>query len=235
VAPPSAGNLALGRAVGYPAPVDPNGTAAHLRVLSFPPGDLPGLLARLEALREDPAARVVLLLAGEGVPDPPLVGSDLVRLERFPLPTVFAFEGLLAGDLLAVALACDVRLCDEKARIDASRLPDGYASARLALLAGTGAPPAFTAQEALQHGLASRIAPPGGAAALGRNVAATIASRGPIATRLAKEALSRGLQMPLEQALRFETDLTLLLQTTKDRSEGVRAFLEKRPPVFTGE
>ena len=39
----------------------------------------------------------------------------------------------------------------------------------------------------------------------------------------------------MEQALRFETDLTLLLQTTNDRAEGVRAFLEKRAPVFTGE
>mgnify|MGYP000981138821 CR=1 FL=1 len=56
-----------------------------------------------------------------------------------------------------------------------------------------------------------------------------------LAKRLAKEALWRGLALPLEQALRFETDLTLLLQTTKDRAEGVRAFLEKRAPVFTGE
>jgi enoyl-CoA hydratase/carnithine racemase len=66
-------------------------------------------------------------------------------------------------------------------------------------------------------------------------LATVIASRGPIATRLAKEAIKRGAHQPLEQALRFETDLTLLLQTTKDRAEGVRAFLEKRPPVFTGE
>ena len=66
-------------------------------------------------------------------------------------------------------------------------------------------------------------------------IAAAIAARGPIATRLAKEAVWRGLPQPLEQALRFETDLTLLLQTTKDRAEGVRAFLEKRPPRFTGE
>ncbi|MYK26587.1 MAG: hypothetical protein F4052_06530, partial [Dehalococcoidia bacterium] len=62
-----------------------------------------------------------------------------------------------------------------------------------------------------------------------------VAARGPIATRLAKEAVWRGLDQPLEQALRFETDLTLLLQATKDRAEGVRAFLEKRPPDFTGE
>ena len=66
-------------------------------------------------------------------------------------------------------------------------------------------------------------------------LAGVIAGRGPIATRLGKEAVWRGLPQPLEQALRFETDLTLLLQTTKDRAEGVRAFLEKRQPNFTGE
>ncbi len=75
----------------------------------------------------------------------------------------------------------------------------------------------------------------GEAAAAARRVADVVASRGPIATRLGKEAIKRGAGQPLEQALRFETDLTLLLQTTKDRAEGVRAFLEKRPPLFTGE
>jgi enoyl-CoA hydratase/carnithine racemase len=65
-------------------------------------------------------------------------------------------------------------------------------------------------------------------------LARTIASRGPLAVQLAKEAVWRGLEMPLDQALRFETDLTLLLQTTKDRAEGVSAFLEKREPHFTG-
>ncbi len=52
--------------------------------------------------------------------------------------------------------------------------------------------------------------------------------------RYAKEAVSRGLDMTLEQALRYETDLTIILQTTEDRAEGVRAFLEKRTPRFKG-
>ncbi len=52
--------------------------------------------------------------------------------------------------------------------------------------------------------------------------------------RYAKEAINRGLEMPLEQALRYETDLTIILQTTEDRAEGVRAFLKKRKPKFKG-
>jgi len=65
-------------------------------------------------------------------------------------------------------------------------------------------------------------------------LAERIAARGPIAVRYAKEAVSKGLDMTLEQALRFETDLTIILQATEDRAEGVRAFLDKRPPHFHG-
>ena len=65
-------------------------------------------------------------------------------------------------------------------------------------------------------------------------LAGRIAAQGPLAVRYAKEAVLRGMEMPLEQALRFETDLTIILQTTEDRAEGVRAFLEKRPPQFKG-
>ncbi|MER3420084.1 MAG: hypothetical protein C4290_05970, partial [Chloroflexota bacterium] len=64
--------------------------------------------------------------------------------------------------------------------------------------------------------------------------AGVIAARGPLAVRYAKEAVAHGTEMPLEQALRYETDLTIILQTTADRAEGVRAFIEKRPPRFSG-
>jgi enoyl-CoA hydratase/carnithine racemase len=79
-----------------------------------------------------------------------------------------------------------------------------------------------------------RVVPRDGLAAQAEAVASRIAERGPVAVRFAKEAISRGLEMTLEQALRYETDLTVILQTTEDRAEGVRAFLEKRKPRFKG-
>ena len=91
------------------------------------------------------------------------------------------------------------------------------------------------AQAALACGLVSALVPSADLAAHGRALAERIAAQGPIAVRYAKESMLRGLDMPLEQALRYETDLTVILQTTADRAEGVRAFIEKRPPQFEGK
>jgi enoyl-CoA hydratase/carnithine racemase len=103
------------------------------------------------------------------------------------------------------------------------------AALRLLLLGET-----VDAAEARRIGLVSRVVPSDGLLEAAGEVARAIAERGPIATRLAKEAVHRGSDMTLEQALRYETDLTVILQSTADRAEGVRAFQEKRPPRFTG-
>jgi enoyl-CoA hydratase/carnithine racemase len=65
-------------------------------------------------------------------------------------------------------------------------------------------------------------------------LASRVAERGPIALRYAKEAVRQGLEMSLDQGLRLELDLSVILQTTADRAEGVKAFLEKRKPEFEG-
>ena len=74
----------------------------------------------------------------------------------------------------------------------------------------------------------------GGELEAAAEIARSIASRGPLATRFAKEAIRRGADLPLDQGLRLELELTVLLQTTADRAEGVRAFVERRDPQFEG-
>ena len=195
----------------------------------------------LAVIEAEAGARVALIEAAADADLAAWPGERVRWLWRdYPRPVVFAFEGRLAGPAAALALACDVRVCGEGASLalDGAAM-DALTAARartlLRLQPGEPIPARFTAAEALEAGLVSRTAPAGSAAEVARAAAEAVAARGPIATRLAKEALWRGLDLPLEQALRFETDLTLLLQTTKDRAEGVRAFLEKRPPQFTGE
>ncbi|PFG72991.1 enoyl-CoA hydratase-related protein [Tepidiforma thermophila] len=200
-----------------------------------PPGAPPGWLAdALDALPED--ARCLLVDADALAAAPAPSRAELLRLVLGRVPVIAWFEGTLAGAALDLALAADIRICGAAAAISG---PSGWPG-RLRLLAPAAADrlargETLAAPDLYAAGLVSALLPAGGAAAEAGRLAAVVASRGPIALELAKEAIWRGLPQPLEQALRFETDLTMLLQTTKDRAEGVRAFLEKRPPAFTGE
>ena len=197
------------------------------------------LWEELESVRDDRSMAAVLTTGDRFAETSEVVTPEQARrFERFELATVFAFDGPLEGPGLEIALSSDIRLCGPDATI---RIPLGNrrslaligpeASAGLMATRGT-----VDAAAALACGFVSGVASSGAEAVTeARALAATIASRGPIAVRLGKEAIWRGLEMPISQALRFETDLTLLLQTTKDRAEGVRAFTEKRQPHFTGE
>jgi enoyl-CoA hydratase/carnithine racemase len=223
------------------------------------------LLAELadacEAIETDDKLRVVVLtaegdnfcrgwdaalLSGEdphGLPDE---GDPFASLAELPRPVVCAIQGEALSAGLELALACDVRVAAEDARLGLPEtklglIPMGGGSQRLARLVGRGkalemilSGEPVDAQEALRIGLVSAVAPRDRLAAEAEAIAGRIAERGPIAVRYAKEAVRRGLEMPLEQALRYETDLTIILQTTEDRVEGVRAFLKKRKPRFKG-
>lgn len=172
---------------------------------------------------------------------PPFAG-----LEAMGQPVVCALNGDAISAGLELALACDVRLAAQNARFALPEtaqglLPMAGGTQRLSRLVGRGnalrlilLAEAVDAEEARRIGLVSAVVPPTRLLAETEALALRMASRGPIALRYAKEAVRRGLEQPLDQALRFETDLTVVLQTTEDRAEGVRAFLEKREPKFKG-
>ncbi|MDW8008564.1 MAG: enoyl-CoA hydratase/isomerase family protein [Chloroflexota bacterium] len=215
-----------------------------------------------EAIEPDQGVRVVLLSAGDGPHfsrgwDWPSLAADegldwggLSRafepLAQLPRPVVCAIGGECISAGLELALACDVRICSDDARFALPEtglglIPLAGGIQRLARTVGrawatymvlTGQE--IGAQEALALGLVSRVVPRARLLEEADAICQRIAQRGPLAVRYAKEAVQRGCEMPLEQALRYETDLTIILQTTQDRAEGVRAFLEKRPPRFTG-
>jgi enoyl-CoA hydratase/carnithine racemase len=183
------------------------------------------------------------LLTLEGVD---AAGAAVDALAAIPQPTVAALRGRAHSAGLALALACDIRVAAEGASFATpetgeglvplggatQRLPRAVGRAHALRLLLTGEE--IDAAEARRIGLLSRVVPLGEERAAALEVAAAIAARGPIATRLAKEAVYRGVEMPLAQALRYELDLTVLLQTTADRAEGGRAFAARRPPDFVG-
>ena len=167
-------------------------------------------------------------------------------IERCPKPVIAAVAGWCLTGGLELALACDVRVAAENARF-------GITSARIGTVAGAGgtqrlprlvgagrakeilfsAEP-IDAAEALRIGLVNRVTPAGGEVDAALEMARLWARRAPLGLWFAKQAVNVGLTMPLEAALAFEIGLTTQLFTTEDRSEGLRAFQEKREAKFRG-
>lgn len=167
-------------------------------------------------------------------------------IAAIPQPTIAVIRGRALSVGLELALAADVRFASQEARfalgdVANGRVPRGGGTQRLPRAVGRAhalrmllLAEEIDAAEARRIGLVSRVLVSDELLPVARATAEAIAARGPIATRFAKEAVHRGTEMPLQQALRYELDLTVILQTTADRAEGVRAFAERRPPEFTG-
>jgi enoyl-CoA hydratase len=162
-------------------------------------------------------------------------------------PVIAAVNGDALGAGLELALSCDIRICSENAHFGFPEtsyglIPGGGGTQRLPRIVGKGkatemvitAEP-IDAAEAYRIGLVTKVVPKQKLSTEAEEVAKRLSLRAPIAVRYAKEAVNKGMDMTLAQGLRLEADLSFLLQTTKDRAEGIKAFLEKRKATFKGE
>jgi enoyl-CoA hydratase/carnithine racemase len=161
-------------------------------------------------------------------------------------PVIAAINGDAIGEGLEIALSADIRIASEKARFGLPQVAHGHipvdgGTQRLSRIIGRSkalelllTADTITAAEALEIGLVSRVVPPEELGEETEKLAGTITARGPIALRYLKEAVYKGMDMTLEQGLRLEADLYFLLHTTADRTEGITAFREKRPPEYRG-
>jgi enoyl-CoA hydratase/carnithine racemase len=209
------------------------------------------LIELFEEVEDDDSARM-LAITGTGKAFcsgfAPEVNPALVEsLAVVSKPTLAIVNGDATDEGLELAMAADIRVAMASARFaltQAARggLPRFGGTQRLPRLVGpahalrmilTGA--AIDGTEAHRIGLVAYLAKNERelARAAGAVVEA-ILSRAPLAARLVKDAVIKGYDMTLEQGVRLEEDLYALLQTTADRAEGVRAFLEKRKPLFRG-
>jgi len=177
-----------------------------------------------------------------------LRGQAVFRLlETCGKPSVAAVNGFALGGGLELAMACTVRFASENAKLGQPEvklgLIPGYgATQRLPRLVGRGralelllSGEPVTAAEAYRIGLVNAVVPPAELVPYSRAWLAKVLANGPLAVRLACEAVDVGMNCGLEEGLRFEAAAFGVSAATEDRVEGTRAFLEKRPPSFKGK
>ena len=173
--------------------------------------------------------------------------SAATAIASIEKPVIAAINGDALGQGLELALSCDIRLASDKAtfgfpEVSQGLIPSDGGSQRLPRIVGKGkalelilTAETINAEEAFDIGLVSKVVPQKELLAEAEALARTIAAQGPIALKFIKEAVNKGLDLTLEQGLRLEADLYFLLHTTADRTEGIKAFLEKRTPKFKGK
>jgi enoyl-CoA hydratase/carnithine racemase len=173
--------------------------------------------------------------------------AALRGIEASPKVFVAAINGAALGGGLELALACDLRVMSAAAEMGLPEvglgiIPGGGGTQRLARAIGVARAKDLVlttrridAIEALAYGLATRAAPPERLREAALEAAAEVARNAPISLRQAKRAIDGGFHLPLEEALDLENRMYQDCLGTRDREEALRAFAEKRRPVFTGE
>ena len=175
------------------------------------------------------------------------IRSTFTELEALPMPVLAVLEGAAFGGGLELALAADLRVAGADARM-------GLVETALAIIPGAGGTqrlprligPArakelifsarrIDAAEAERLGLLNRVVPAGQALHAALDLAREILPNGPIALRMAKQAVNEGLELDLAGGLALEGVCYGQVIPTKDRLEGLAAFREKRKPVYRGE
>ncbi len=173
--------------------------------------------------------------------------STLNRLEDMPKLTICAINGLALGGGLELAMACDMRICAEHAKmgqpeINLGIIPGFGGTQRLPRIVGvgramqmliTGDP--IDAQTALAWGLVNAVWPGDQLVERALELARNAAAKAPVAVKLIQQAVYQGIDKPLQLGLHCEINSFRQVFETEDKSEGISAFLEKRAPQFKGK
>jgi len=221
------------------------------------------LVDALEGLDRDDEIRCVVLTGNErafaagadvtemaeATPADMLAGYRFLQWERIrkiSKPIIAAVRGYALGGGCELAMLCDMVIAGEGARFGqpeinigimpgaggTQRLPRAIGKAQAMELVLTGRH--MTAGEAFATGLVTRVVPDEVVLDEARRLAGDIASKPPVAVRLAKESILKAFDTSLETGLDYERKAFYLLFSTEDKTEGIQAFLAKRPPVFKG-
>ncbi|XP_031503398.1 probable enoyl-CoA hydratase 2, mitochondrial isoform X1 [Nymphaea colorata] len=173
--------------------------------------------------------------------------STFLSLEALHAPTIAVVEGVALGGGLELALSCDLRICGGDAvfampETALAIIPGAGGTQRLPRLVGktlakelifTGRK--FHSEDALEMGLVNYCVPAGEAYSKALEIARDISQKGPLAVRMAKIAINKGMEMDLSSGMQVEEDCYERVLNSKDRLEGLAAFADKRKPAYNGE
>jgi enoyl-CoA hydratase len=168
------------------------------------------------------------------------------EIAGFPKPIIAMINGFALGGGCEVALACDVRVAARSARLGQPEIklgiiPGGGGTQRLPRLVGLGQTMRMVltgelidAQEAARIGLVDVLVEDAELRPRTMEIASAMAAHSPLSLRLAKQAVRAAQEMPLSAGIAYERELFITAFGSNDKAEGIAAFLEKRPPGFTG-
>ena len=177
-----------------------------------------------------------------------LKGQDLFnKMENLGKPVIAAINGFALGGGCELALACTIRIASENAKIGQPEvnlgiMPGYGGTQRLSRLVGKGKAmemmltgDAITAQEAYRIGLVNAVYPKEQLMNAAYDLANKIIPKSPLSTKAILESVNHGLETSLSDALKLEAKLFRIVITTDDAQEGLKAYMEKRPPHFEGK
>ncbi len=169
------------------------------------------------------------------------------RIREVKKPIIAAVSGYALGGGFELAMTCDMIVASETAKF-------GQPEINLGIIPGAGGTQRLThtvgkylamemvlnnrslsAEEAARFGLVNRVVPPERYLDEALELAQQIAARAPVAVRIAKEAVNKALETSLTEGLAYERRVFYLLFATEDQKEGMKAFIEKRPPEWQGK
>lgn len=214
------------------------------------------------AISPDPEIRVVIISLEQAGPPPDMdlsqnvlntdPGSDnplswAGPVSKLDIPVIMSINGYAQGQALELALACDMRIASFASyfglpHINEDIIPWDGGTQRLSRLIGksnalemilTGQ--TINGEEAFRIGLVNQLTDGGQLLPKVMETAQKMAAKGPIALKYTKEVVYKGMELTMDQGLGLEADLYFLLHTSRDRTEGIKAFQEKRKACFKGE
>lgn len=173
------------------------------------------------------------------------LGHEVMNtIEQIQKPFIAAVNGFALGGGCELAMACDIRLASEKAKfgqpeVGLGIIPGFGGTQRLPRLVGKGmakyliySADVIPADEAMRIGLVEKVVAPDDLMKKAEELAEKIASKAPIAVGVAKTAINNGTDTDMKSASRLEIESEAVCFATKDKAEGMTAFVEKRPPEF---